>query len=167
MSNESDVTIYRIGTQRSRDDSVSRVEQCREHEPGTREATCDQGVGWMGQVSCPKNTSPFYRRFIPSRSVAFARRPGQVASALAPCEPGDSTAEFRQLIFGTEHWEIGIRGLIIGVVVTWKRGSTIQDRLRLLRLTTTRRADITSFTPEVKGISVLPVTDSHSRPPGS
>ena len=71
------------------------------------------------------------------------------------------------LFSGTEHWEIGIRGLIIGVVVTWKRGSTIQDRLRLLRLTTTRRADITSFTPEVKGISVLLVTDSHSRPPGS
>ena len=54
-------------------------------------------------VSCPKNTSPFSRRFIPSRSVAFARRPGQVACALAPCEPGDSAAEFRQLISGTEH----------------------------------------------------------------
>ncbi len=67
------------------------------------------GNSWNGrefelmQVSCHRNTSPFFRRFIPPRGVAIARRPCQVACAPAPCEPGDSAAEFRQLISGTEH----------------------------------------------------------------
>ena len=52
---------------------------------------------------CPGNISPFFRRFIPSRYVAFARRPCAGRLAQAPRQPGDSTAELRQSISGTEH----------------------------------------------------------------
>ncbi len=52
---------------------------------------------------------------------------------------------------GDETGRIGQSGLMVVV---------------LLRLTTTLRADFTSITEKVKGISVLRVTDSHSRPPG-
>ncbi len=70
-------------------------------------------------VSYPKITSPFFRlpaqrtalqagSFIPSPDVACAELVevpslADRARSLAPCEPGDSAAEFRRLISVTEH----------------------------------------------------------------
>ena len=54
-------------------------------------------------VSRPGNMLPFIHRFIPSGCVALARRPCPGRLAQAPCQPGDSAAEFWQSIFGTEH----------------------------------------------------------------
>ena len=54
-------------------------------------------------VSRPGNMLPFIHRFIPSGCVAFARRPCPGRLAQAPCQPGDSSAEFRQSISGPEH----------------------------------------------------------------
>ncbi len=62
------------------------------------------GIAPIDLVSRPRNMLPFIRRFIPSRCVAFARRPCPGRLSQAPCQPGDSAAEFRQSIFGTEHW---------------------------------------------------------------
>lgn len=47
-------------------------------------------------VSCPENSLPFDRRFIPSRYVACAEPVGG-------CEPGDLAVEIRPRISGTEH----------------------------------------------------------------
>ena len=51
---------------------------------------------------------PFIRRSIPSGCVALSRRPCPGRLAQTPCHPGDSAAELRQSISGTEHKARGL-----------------------------------------------------------
>ena len=73
--------------------------QCRVHRISVWKNLCNVRL----LLPCPRNMSPFFRRFIPSRCVPFSRRPFAGRLAQAPCEPGDSAAEFRRSISGTEH----------------------------------------------------------------
>ena len=53
----------------------------------------EEAAGRRNSVSCPKNTSPFGRRFIPSRCVPLARRPNS-----GNLFPGQNTEHSRRKI---------------------------------------------------------------------